>query len=343
MVPTANIAGLNLPARRSAIPEALRRAAVPARLIGYACADWACIFILWGLVSLSSVWLLPLAWLLIAGRLHALGVVLHDACHMHAKRRSAATRVLEILAGYPIATTLAAMRYHHLRHHRFSGMRLDPYLKPGISSDRWRRNARRTLGLLLVPLWILRCFYGSIALLVPSLRNSYGRWFLQDRSQRTLTRDPQVLDCLRSEPGQAVWFVMIAFILWIYPDIVITYYLIPLLIAGALNVNRVIVEHEHVQCPDRRPESVLATTHTQKPGALGRAFLYPRNIGFHQVHHLYPAVALECLPALDSYLRSAAGEARPAGAEEPICNPSQQKKMPPANEPSTSPASASTT
>jgi fatty acid desaturase len=260
---------------------------------------------MWGLMSISPLWLYPLEWLLIAGRFHALGVVLHDACHMRADRGSPAARVLELLAGYPIATTLAAMRYHHLRHHRFSGMPLDPYLKLGISASPLRRNLRRALGLLLVPAWILRCFYGTVALMVPAMRSSYAHRFLQDKSGRSLTFDPQVLNCLRAEPRQALWFTLVAAAMWVYPAAVIAYYLIPLLIAGALNVNRVLVEHEHVHCADRRPETVLATTLTQDRGVLGRAFLFPHNIGFHQAHHLYPAVALECLPALDRYLRTA--------------------------------------
>lgn len=340
MAPTANIAGLSIPARRSAIPEPLRRTAEPIRLLGYACLDWACILTLWGLMIVSPHWLYPLEWLLIAGRMHALGVVLHDACHRRTKHLSPATRILQILAGYPIATTLAAMRYHHLRHHRFSGMALDPYLKVGISGNPFRRNVRRALGLLLVPVWILRCFYGSIALLVPRLRPSYCRWFLQDRSNRSLTQDPQVLECLKSEPGQALWFAAVAFVLWRYPSLVITGYAVPLLIAGALNVNRVIVEHRHVSCADRRPETVLATTHTQRSGVWGRLFLFPRNIGFHQAHHLYPEVALQCLPTLDRYLRSAASA---DDSPLPTRSPFQQKKMPHANEPSASPANASTT
>jgi fatty acid desaturase len=254
-------------------------------------------------MSLGPMWLFPLGWLLVAGRLHALGVVLHDACHMRTSRGSAAAAMLELLAGYPIATTVRAMRYHHLRHHRFSGMPLDPYLKPGISSNPARRNGRRLLGLLLVPVWILRCFYGTVALAVPALRNSYGRWFLQDRGHRDLTDDPEVLSCLAAEPRQALWFVLIAAVAAVYPGAVLTYYVIPLLLAGALNVNRVIVEHEHVRCLDRKPDTVLATTCTHS-AAWGRIFLFPRNIGFHQAHHLYPAVALECLPALDRHLRS---------------------------------------
>jgi fatty acid desaturase len=217
------------------------------------------------------------------------------------QRHSPLMPVLELLAGYPIATSLAAMRYHHLRHHRHSGGAQDPYLKPGISESLAQRNLRRLAGLLLVPSWILRGFYGSLALFVPALRESYARLFLQDRSGRNVGSSAEVLRCLRSEPPQALLFALLIAAAVKFPVIAV-YYFLPLILAGAFNVNRVIVEHVHVACDDRRAESVLRTTVTHDRGPWGRLFLYPRNIGFHQAHHLYPTAALECLPALDGYL-----------------------------------------
>ena len=49
--------------------------------------------------------------------------------------------------------------------------------------------------------------------------------------------------------------------------------------------------------------TIVATTHTHGPSWAGRALLYPRNIGFHVVHHLHPRVAMECLPALHAWYR----------------------------------------
>jgi fatty acid desaturase len=289
------------------LPAGLLRPARATTLIRHALADWAVIAVCWVVLAWAGAWwVFPLAWLVIAGRFHALGVILHDACHMRAaQRESALVRVLELLAGYPITTSLAAMRYHHLRHHRHSGGPQDPYFKPGISQDRRQRNVRRLLGLLLVPAWILRGFYGTLALMIPALRGSYARIFLQDRSGKDVANSAEVLRCLRSEPPQALLFALLIGASFVYPGIV-WYYFAPLVLAGAFNVNRVIVEHVHVPCVDRRAESVLATTVTHDAGVLGRLFLYPRNIGFHQAHHLYPTAAGESLPALHAYLNSLA-------------------------------------
>jgi len=286
-----------------ALPAGLLRPAKVSTLIRYALTDWVVIFSCWfALAWLDRGWLFPAAWLVIAGRFHALGVVLHDACHMRAQQRASKLMpLLELLAGYPIATSLAAMRYHHLRHHRHSGGPEDPYLKPGISHDRARRHVRRVLGLALVPAWIVRGFYGTVALFVPAMRDSYARWFLQDRSGRDVFASAEVLRCLRSEPPQALLFALLMGACVQYPQIIV-YYFVPLVLAGAFNVNRVIVEHVHVACADHRAETVLATTVTHDRGGWSRLFLYPRNIGFHQAHHLYPTASFDCLPALHAWL-----------------------------------------
>jgi fatty acid desaturase len=287
-----------------ALPAGLLRPARVVTLIRFALADWAVIAACWLLLAWADRWwLFLLAWLVIAGRFHALGVVLHDACHMRAEQRqSALLPVLELLAGYPIATSLAAMRYHHLRHHRHSGGAADPYLKVGISGSRRQRNLRRLLGLMLVPGWIVRTFYGSLALVMPALRNGYARLFLQDRGGKDVTQNAEVLRCLRAEPPQALLFTLLIAASVQHP-VIILYYFLPLFLAGALNVNRVIVEHVHVTCADRRAQTIYRTAVTHDHGYLGRVFLYPRNIGFHQAHHLYPTAALQCLPELHAHLK----------------------------------------
>ena len=67
------------------------------------------------------------------------------------------------------------MRYHHLRHHRDLGFAGDPYLKEWVGSSRMRFWVMSLRYFLLVPLWVLRGFYGAVAAYVPMLRNSYGR------------------------------------------------------------------------------------------------------------------------------------------------------------------------
>lgn len=300
----------------------LVRAGLP-RLLRYAATDWLVIVVTWAVLWRGPAWLYPLGLLVIAGRLHALGVVLHDACHMGRRAHTAGLWLLQLLAAYPIATTMEAMRYHHLRHHRASGMAEDPYFKEGVSTDATLRMLYRLRGLLLVPVWIARGYVGTVALVVPALRPAYARFLLQDRSGTDVAGSAEVQACLHEEPKQALFFTVVFVAAWQFPAIVGWGYLVPLVVAGAFNVNRVIIEHVHVRCADRRPATVIATTVTHDWGALGKLFLFPRNIGFHVVHHLYPQAALECLPALQRWhlgqVSAAAGQpdARPA-EEDPV-------------------------
>jgi len=287
--------------RRRDVPAALLQPATLPLLLRAALADWAVIVSCWGLMAVTPRWLWPLAMLVVAGRLQALGVVLHDACHMKRQPPSAASRGLELLAGYPVTTTLAAMRYHHLRHHRHSGLALDPYFKAGASHRLLPALRARLQGLLLPPAWILRAYVGCLALRWPGLRNAYGRMFLGDRSGDDLRTHAELLRCLRAEPAQALFFLVVLGLALVFPQAVLLGYGLPLLLAGVFNAHRVAAEHLHVPVADRLPATVVATTRTHAGGWLSRTLLYPRHIGLHTVHHLHPTVAMQQLPGLHAW------------------------------------------
>jgi fatty acid desaturase len=291
-------------ARRTDIPPALLQPARLPMLLRAACIDWVVIIACWTAMYLGPHALWPLWMLLVAGRLHALGVVLHDACHMKRASPTASSRLLELLAGYPITSTLAAMRYHHLRHHRHSGMALDPYFKPGASHRFWPAMLGRLRGPVMVLAWFVRGFFGCAALAWPGLRNAYGRIFFGERSDLDLTRHAEIARCLRAEPSQALFFVALVPVALLLPQAFLVGCLLPLMLAGLFNANRVVAEHLHVRTTDRDPSTIVATTRTHDWGLAGRLFLFPRNIGFHVAHHLHPTVAMEHLPALDAWYRA---------------------------------------
>lgn len=290
--------------RRADVPPALLRPARVGELLRAACVDWAAIGACWIAMAAGPAVLWPLWMLLVAGRLHALGVVLHDACHLRRAAPTAASRLLELLAGYPITSTLPAMRYHHLRHHRHSGMLLDPYFKPGASHRLLPSVLGRLRGPLMVLAWLLRGFFGCAALAWPRLRNAYGRVFFGDRSDVDLTRHAEIERCLRAEPAQALFFLALVPVVMLWPQAFLYGYLLPLMLAGLFNANRVVAEHLHVRTTDRDPATIVATTRTHDWGLAGRLFLYPRSIGFHVAHHLHPTVAMHNLPALDAWYRA---------------------------------------
>lgn len=289
---------------------AVRRSEVPAHLLGrptivgllrFAVEEWFLLGALWGVMSLRVVWLYPLLALLVSGRLHALGVILHDAAHMPLRSKGFAVRALEILAGYPIATTIDAMRYHHLRHHRDNGMATDPYFKAGAEERVGLRFLLWIRGIVLIPFWTIRPLVGQLARLVPAVRPGYARIFLQDRSGEDLRDSKEVLRCAQEDLGQLVFQLGVILLLIRFPEAVFYGYVIPVTIAGLLSSNRVLAEHIYHPATDRRTETQFMITKDHGLGLFGKLVVAPRNIGFHIVHHLHPQVALENLPALRAW------------------------------------------
>lgn len=298
--------------RRREVPRELLGKASIAGLLRQAAVEWGALVALWSLMALAPWWLdLPLM-LLVAGRLHAFGVILHDATHMPLRGKDGPTRLLVVLVGYPIATTLEAMRYHHLRHHRDSGMPGDPYFKRDVDERPLVWLVQWLRGLLLMPFWTVRAPYGVLAWLVPSLRPGYARVFLQDRTRDDLRHSAEVAAAARAELGQVCFQIPLAaaFVLW--PEVLAWHYALPATITGLLASYRVLCEHRYVPTTDRKLPTILATTCDHHLRGWEQIFFAPRNIGFHVVHHLHPQVAQEHLPALRAWYRARLGEAYPA-------------------------------
>lgn len=300
-----------LPARLRAPRDLLGSATIPG-LLRQSAVDWAVIGVCWAAMATLPTWTWPVWILLIAGRLHAAGVILHDLVHLPVRRKTWDVRLVELLAGYPISTTLDAMRYHHLRHHRDSGMPQDPYFKPSVHGRPWMFALIWARHVILVPFWTIRGPIGLLASVWPPLRNVYGRVWLQDRSGADLTDHPEVIAAGRAELGQVVFTAIWLAAFVAFPGPVGFGYVLPAVLAGLLGGYRVLVEHLYVPTADRRLETILTTTVDHDLGPLGRLFLAPRNIGYHVVHHLHPAVALGNLPALRRWYQAELGDRYPA-------------------------------
>lgn len=288
---------------RGDVPRELLAPATAVGLVRMALEEWGFIAILWLLVAAAPRWMYPVFAFALGGRFHALACVLHDAVHMPLRRKTAAVRVVEVLCGYPIGSTVNAMRYHHLRHHRDSGMPTDPYFRSGRQNVLWW-TVNLLRGLLLVPFWTVRAFLGAIALFVVPLRNVYAHVFLQDRTTDDLRNSPEIVECAREEWGQVVFQSVVIAAAIAFPGPVLWGYVVPVIIAGVLAARRVLIEHVYERVADRRIDTIIATTndhHLRWAGLLGLA---PRNAGYHIVHHIHPQVGLGALPRLrDWYAR----------------------------------------
>jgi fatty acid desaturase len=253
-------------------------------------ADW----VIFGLITIA-----------IAGRYHALGVVLHDACHMPKLLPVRQRLALEILCGFPIATTLRAMRFHHLRHHQWSCTTADPYFKPQSAGVVWSIWLRAR-GLLIIPFWIARSLFGAVATLFDNQRllTIYRVIFLQDKNLDSERSVSEAKACANDEFFQLIFFVPVGFATFFWPKALVFFYWAPVAIAGLLNAHRVIAEHRHIERTESGVESMLATTVTHKLRWPLQSVLYPLNIGYHEVHHLFPTLKLQALARANELLKT---------------------------------------
>ncbi|GEO12052.1 fatty acid desaturase family protein [Segetibacter aerophilus] len=277
-------------------------------LLKNAFTDWAAIAVLWVLAFYLPTWMYPMIAILIASRYHSFGVILHDLTHMPLRSKSIKCRILEILTGYPIGSTINAMRYHHLRHHKDSGMETDPYFKSGIEKSKWIKYLFILRGIILVPFWTFRGIYGTLAFYIIAMRNSYAKVFLQDRSGKDFSQSKEVIQCAAEDRWQLLFHIVLySSLLWA-PKFFIYGYLVPILISGVFAGYRLLNEHKYVETSDRTFETILATTRDNHLSGILKFFLAPKNIGYHIVHHLHPQVAWYKLPQLRKWYVDNYGE-----------------------------------
>lgn len=287
--------------KRSDVPSELLVPPNFKKLFLYAAFDWTVLLISAAMMFHTPYYLYPVWAMLIAGRLHAFGVILHDLSHLNLKHKTFKMRLLEVLSGYPIGTTANAMAYHHIRHHRNTLMINDPYFninKKCSGLQRFFLTFKK--GLFFVPFWIARSFYGSLAFFIPALRNSYARIFLQDVSKKNLTYDEEVIQCSKEEIPLAIFHLILIALTIQFPNIIYAYYYV-LPVAGVMCIYRLLIEHEYDIYPDKNVYTLIESTFDHHHSIWGKLFFSPRNIGYHCMHHIHPNVGLHGLPQLKNW------------------------------------------
>jgi fatty acid desaturase len=246
--------------------------------------DWTVIAAAIGLSEwIGGIWVWLAAVLVIAGRMHALGVLIHDFAHYRfIADKALSERIGDLLLAWPLMTTVDGYRQNHLAHHRYTNTEKDPdwiiklgtmhftfpqkwqyamtnlmgYLV-GVSSYRDLRSLSARLGDKPLPrtykLWRLG-FYAAVA----ALLFATGAW----------------------------WGFLIY---WVVPFL--TFFLLFLYVRSVA---------EHFGSMDYEHE--LGSSRTVLPYLAERAFFAPHNVNYHLDHHLYPSVPFYNLPKLHALL-----------------------------------------
>lgn len=233
-----------------------------------------------------------LAFVVVASRQHALGVLMHDASHY----RLFSNRILndwvgDLLLAQPVFLSLNRWRVEHLRHHRYTNTARDPYWQD-FQNDavwHWPKKPRDAAWIFIRDL---------LGLNIPYVGKVGRRWapFAEHFATHGTLTPLRTEDRLRTYIFFAVlltglaltggWLVFL--LLWLLPAMTLGFAFIRMRTIG-----------EHLGLPGRHE---LDSTRHIDGTWLEKLTICPLNINYHIAHHMFPSVPYYRLPELQRLL-----------------------------------------
>ena len=226
--------------------------------------------------------------LIIGARMHALGILMHDAVHYRfLKNRKWNDLLTDLFCAYPIFTTLDGYRQNHLKHHQHLNTDHDPdwIAKIGKKEFECPKTKLEFITTLL-----------SYLILYQGIRDAI--WFLKRfrTPEGNSKKAPK-----KKNYNRLIFYVLLFTILTIVGGWkwFLLFWFIPYLSAFFMfQYIRSIAEH----FGDLSYDHLLTSTRTVKPNWLESFFIAPHQVGYHLEHHLYPGVPFYNLPKLHNLL-----------------------------------------
>jgi fatty acid desaturase len=238
----------------------------------------------------ASVWLShPIAYVaavfIIGGRMHALGILIHEFAHYRFISNKAASEwVGDIFLAWPLGTTVDSYRKNHLAHHRYTNTDQDPDWVVKVGSQhftfpqKWQYALANVVG-YLVTINSIRDMRSILARL-----NKESDQIPRPYKLKRLAFYVAVLSVIGLTGS---WLGLLMY--WIVP-----YFTVFLLFLYLRSVA------EHFGSMDYEHE--LGSSRTVYPHLWEKAFFAPHNVNYHLDHHLYPSVPFYNLPQLHALL-----------------------------------------
>ena len=243
---------------------------------------WFVIAVAVAVVVIAEMWwLYPLAVVVIAGRQHALAVLVHEGAHgLLCQDRRWNDAMSDGLVAFPLLVSTELYRRHHFRHHRALNSPDDPDVDE--VSGTWSRARWWCAALLDVSgLQMLGAAKTAAQWSVPFALLNAGQRAQMSRGTLVGFGLVATLAALSFTVLNG-WLLFVAF--WLVPMLTVLNFLFRIRSAA-----------EHVGCA---MTSELEGSRTVLAGPVARALIGPFNIGYHAEHHLYPSVPYHNLPAL---------------------------------------------
>jgi fatty acid desaturase len=243
--------------------------------------------------ALQLWWLLPIAWILIGSRQHAIAVLMHETVHQRLAKSWPASQVVGRLCAWSIFISWSSFKRNHLGHHKHLNSDDDPDLQFK------RREAPND--------WIFPKSPSQLALLMTKDLYGYGFIGLTGQLRRYQDKQPASVQ-VKPQADPVVWRLSFtgAFIgLWLLLvgwQSFLLLWLVPIFTTLPFMLRfRSISEHFHLDDDlEEKTRTVRASWFEREVLGFG-----PHMIGYHTPHHRYPGVPCHNLKRLDRLLGGA--------------------------------------
>ncbi|WP_323118330.1 fatty acid desaturase family protein [Burkholderia alba] len=233
---------------------------------------------------------LLVAYVYLACKQHALGIVMHDATHFRLlESRKRNDLVSNWLCAFPTGMVTSCYRRSHLPHHLFTNKPNDPYWVTLVKDQNYAfpKPASSFLRILLGDLFGL-----NLRIWWPTLRTWTGWSSVLSNREKLVTQSERWqfiafwigVAALMTYAGLLSYFLL----LWVLPIFTLSLAFIRI---------RVVAEHDL-----DKSENELERTRHIDGNWFERLALAPLNINYHIAHHLFPSVPLYNLPKMHALL-----------------------------------------
>jgi fatty acid desaturase len=249
-------------------------------------------------LACESPWVRVPVWVLMAGRIHALGVLMHDLVHIASLAHRPARRLLlDLVICYPALINMDYYGLAHRIHHAESNLPdRDPYFVPLHQRHPVAYAVYVVVGsVMLVAALVVRLVLWPLTAVSPRLRHLYVKYL----SQLGANPDPERPE--RYQMGERIWIwglgpavfwgtiasVLTAFRLW---EPFAYAYGIPMLLASILGQVRLACDHIYTEALGSSiVEQVAGATSVEAPW-WQQVVMGAHGTSYHALHHLVPTL-----------------------------------------------------
>lgn len=270
----------------------------------------------WICLQWSTPWIRIPVWVLMAGRLHGLGVLMHDLVHLSTFKKAPLKKLLfDVVICYPILFNMDYYGLAHIIHHQESNVPgRDPYFVPLHEQHPLAYIPYVAIGsLLLFVVLAVRLLLWPFTLLSPAFKRLHIKFFSQ------LGASPDLENLDRQEAGKGIWIWALGPTLaWFaicaaltvhqaWPAFFVAYG-IPMLLSSILGQVRLACDHIYTQAlGNSLVEQVAGATNVEAPW-WQQIVMGAHGTSYHALHHVVPTLPNFRLKAAHEIMKTCGSE-----------------------------------